>query len=116
MDLPSTTPVSQPSGRGEPGRGASGFCRSTRWRQVPWSWPSLRHAAGLHEFRAGVEAQGAVDPVETTPSEGGSMSQRILIVANVVITNPEDLPPDIHRRAHEPHDVLVIAPLGPRPA
>lgn len=44
------------------------------------------------------------------------MSQRILIVANVVITNPEDLPPDIHRRAHEPHDVLVIAPLGPRPA
>lgn len=39
------------------------------------------------------------------------MSQRILIVANAVITNPEDLPPDIHAQAHAPHDVLVIAPI-----
>jgi hypothetical protein len=39
------------------------------------------------------------------------MSQRILIVANAVITNPEDLPPDIHAQAHSPHDVLVIAPI-----
>lgn len=39
------------------------------------------------------------------------MSQRILIVANAVITNPEDLPPDIHAQAHSPHEVLVIAPI-----
>jgi hypothetical protein len=41
------------------------------------------------------------------------MSQRILIVANAVITNPEDLPPDIHAQARSPHDVLVIAPIHP---
>jgi hypothetical protein len=39
------------------------------------------------------------------------MSQRILIVANAVITNPEDLPPEIQARAHSQHDVLVIAPI-----
>jgi hypothetical protein len=39
------------------------------------------------------------------------MSQRILIVANAVITNPEDLPPDSPAQAHSPHDVLVIAPI-----
>ncbi len=41
------------------------------------------------------------------------MSHRILIVANAVITNPEDLPPDIHAQAHSPHDVLVVAPIHP---
>jgi hypothetical protein len=39
------------------------------------------------------------------------MSQRILIVANAVITNPEDLPPEIQAQAHAPHDVMVIAPI-----
>jgi hypothetical protein len=39
------------------------------------------------------------------------MTQRILIVANAVITNPEALPPDLHRQAHEPHEVLVVAPI-----
>jgi hypothetical protein len=39
------------------------------------------------------------------------MSQRILIVANAVITNPEDLPPEIYAQAHSPHDVLVVAPI-----
>jgi hypothetical protein len=44
-------------------------------------------------------------------TEGGPMSQRILIVANAVITNPEELPADLHRQAHEPHEVYVIAPI-----
>ena len=39
------------------------------------------------------------------------MTQRILIVANAVITNPEDLPPDVHAQAHSPHEVMVIAPI-----
>jgi hypothetical protein len=41
------------------------------------------------------------------------MSQHILIVANAVITNPEDLPPAMHSQAHAPHEVLVVAPIHP---
>jgi hypothetical protein len=41
------------------------------------------------------------------------MSDRILIVANAVITNSEDLPPAMHSQARAPHELLVVAPIHP---